>query len=122
MTIGARILFGSFFTAGDFEMTETPSSNAPQASIVDRRKARRQRSLLGTQIIFRNGNCVIGGQILNFSDDGALVRPADVFQCPDKFALKPRYDPPRDCEVMWRKGDRLGIRYVQGPNTSAAQA
>ena len=83
-----------------------------QFSIPNRRNARRQRSLLGAQIIFRNGNCTISGQILNFSDTGALVRPNDLTFCPEKFALKPRFQPPRECEVMWRKGEVLGVRYL----------
>jgi hypothetical protein len=91
-------------------MTET--TNQPEIPIVDRRNARRHRSLLGAQIILRNGNCVVGGQILNVSDAGALVKPADLVSCPEKFALKTRFESPRECEVMWRKGEMLGVRYV----------
>jgi hypothetical protein len=91
-------------------MTEAP--NHTETSIVDRRNARRHRSLLGAQIIFRNGNCAIGGQILNLSDTGAMVRPADLVSCPEKFVLKPRFASPHECEVMWRKGEMLGVRYV----------
>jgi hypothetical protein len=87
-------------------MTEAP--NHTETSIVDRR----HRSLLGAQIIFRNGNCAIGGQILNLSDTGAMVRPADLVSCPEKFVLKPRFASPHECEVMWRKGEMLGVRYV----------
>jgi hypothetical protein len=83
-----------------------------QFPILNRRNARRQWSLLGAQIIFRNGNCVISGQILNFSAAGALVRPNDLTLFPEKFTLKPRFEPPRECEVIWRKGDTLGVRYV----------
>ena len=93
-------------------MTEAPLLDRPDASPTDRRRARRQRSLLGAQIIFRGGHCAMTGQILNFSDTGALVRPRDVFLCPEKFTLKPRFEAQRDCEVMWRKGDMLGVRYM----------
>jgi hypothetical protein len=83
-----------------------------QFPIVNRRCARRQRSILGAQIIFRNGGRAIGGQILNFSDTGALVRSNDLTLCPEKFVLKPRFEAPRECEVMWRKSEMLGVRYV----------
>jgi hypothetical protein len=33
--------------------------------------------------------------------------------CPNKFILRPRFDPARECEVMWRKGDLLGVRFVE---------
>jgi hypothetical protein len=91
-------------------MTEAP--NHPETTVTDRRHARRHRSLLGAQIIFRNGNCVVGGQILNVSDAGALVKPVDLASCPEKFVLKTRFESPRECEVIWRKGETLGVRYT----------
>ena len=87
------------------------SANAEQMGS-ERRTARRKRSLLGAQIIFRDGNCVMNAQILNFSEDGALVRPSDLGLCPERFALKPRFEQPRNCEVRWRKGETIGVRYV----------
>ena len=80
--------------------------------LAERRAARRQRCLVGAQIIFSDGKCAISGQILNFSDTGAMVRPADIVQCPDEFALKPRYEAPRACQVTWRKAEMLGVRYL----------
>jgi hypothetical protein len=106
---GGRAIVGVSITAS-FDMTE--ASNHPETSIADRRNARRQRSLFGAQIIFQRGNCAIPGHILNVSDTGAMVRPADIFSCPEKFTLKPRFDPPRSCEVVWRRGEMLGVRYV----------
>ena len=93
-------------------MTDALLPNQSEAPIAERRAARRHRSLLGAQIIFRNGNCAIGGQILNVSDTGALVKPSDLSLCPERFALKQRFGQPRDCEVRWRKGEMVGVRYV----------
>lgn len=92
-------------------MTEAPLLD-PDVSTADRRHARRHRALMGAQIVFRNGFCSMGSQILNVSATGALLKPADVAVCPEKFTLKPRFDPPRDCEVIWRRGEMLGVRYV----------
>ena len=89
--------------------TEAPP---PKTVIFERRHERRHRSLMGAQIIFRNGNCIVGGHILNVSEAGAMVRPADIVSCPNRFSLKPRFESPRECEVMWRKGEVLGVRYV----------
>jgi hypothetical protein len=86
-------------------MTQAPSP-------AERRNTQRTRSLLGAQIVFRGGNCAINGQILNFSETGALVRPADLSLCPEQFALKPRFEKARPCEVVWRKGGTVGVRYV----------
>lgn len=50
--------------------------------------------------------------ILNVSETGAMLRPLEIALCPNKFVLRPRFDPVRDCEVVWRKDDVLGVRFV----------
>jgi hypothetical protein len=89
---------------------KTDVSTAPTD---DRRRLQRRRSLLGAQIIFRNGNCAMSCQILDISETGALLRPLELALCPNKFVLRPRFDPPRQCEVVWRKGEVLGARFVE---------
>jgi hypothetical protein len=81
------------------------------SAIAERRLLQRRRSLLGAQITFRNGNCSMSCQILDFSETGALLRPLEISLCPNKFVLKPRFDPSRECEVLWRKGEVLGVRF-----------
>jgi hypothetical protein len=64
-------------------------------------------------IVFNKGHCSLGCQILDVSDTGALVMPADMFLCPrDEFVLKPRVGSSRDCEVVWRKMDKVGVRFI----------
>ena len=87
-------------------------ADALATATVERRHFSRRRSLLGAQIIFRNGNCSMSCHILDISETGASLRPVEATMCPNKFALKPRFDPPRECEVIWRKGDVLGVRFV----------
>jgi hypothetical protein len=67
---------------------------------------------MGAQIIFRNGYCSMKCHIEGVSEGGALLRPADIILCPNSFVLKPRFDPSRNCEVVWRKGATLGVRFV----------
>ena len=81
-------------------------------AIVERRGSPRHRTLQGAQIIFRDGLCSMSGHILNVSETGAMLRPLELALCPNKFVLRPRFDPPRLCEVIWRKGDVLGVRFV----------
>jgi hypothetical protein len=38
--------------------------------------------------------------------------PADVTQCPSEFVLKQQIGRERDCEVVWRKGGVVGVRYI----------
>jgi hypothetical protein len=78
----------------------------------DRRRTRRRLTLKRASIVFRNGYCSLSCQILDTSETGALLRVADFMTCPNNFVLKPTFDPPHDCEVVWRKGEVLGIRYL----------
>ena len=91
-------------------MSTSAAEHQPVA--IERRHSRRSRSLVGARIVFRNGNCSMGCLVLNISDEGALVQPDDIFLCPKTFELKPRLGPPRQCEFVWRKGDKIGVRFV----------
>ena len=92
-------------------MTEAPLTD-DAALITERRHARRHRVLMGARIIFRDGLWSMAGHILNVSDTGAMLRPAHIAVCSEKFSLKPPADSPQKCEVVWRKGEILGVRYV----------
>jgi hypothetical protein len=78
----------------------------------DRRHDPRRRVLKGALIVFNGGHCTLGCQILDVSETGALVRPSDIFLCPVEFVLQPRVGPPRDCEVVWRKAETVGVRFI----------
>jgi hypothetical protein len=92
--------------------TSSPPLSDDGVPFVERRRTPRRRALIGAQTIFRNGYCSMRCHIEAVSEGGALLRPADITLCTDKFILKPRFDPPRDCEVVWWKGETLGVHYV----------
>src|ERR1700730_3302755 len=78
----------------------------------NRRRSQRRQVLKSAVIIFRGGHCAVGCHILDTSDTGARLRPKDITLCPAEFVLKPLVGPSRDCEVIWRKGTTLGVRYL----------
>jgi hypothetical protein len=79
---------------------------------VDRRGTRRQRVLKKGLILFNDGRSSLSCQILDMSDIGAKLLPIDVFSCPGEFVLKPQSGEHYHCEVMWRRGDRIGVRFL----------
>ena len=87
-------------------------AHAVPETFEDRRQSRRRRSLLGARIVYRDGYCSMGCLILDISDTGALLKPDDIFGCPKTFTLAPRLAPPRKCEIAWRKGEKLGVRFI----------
>jgi len=81
-------------------------------SVAERRGNRRQRVLKKGLIVFDNGHASVGCQILDISERGAKLYPADVLSCPCEFMLNIQATESRQCEVMWRKGSVLGVRFV----------
>ena len=78
----------------------------------ERRVAPRRRVLKNALIVFNSRFCTHRCFILNMSDTGAQLMPQDAIECPSEFVLKPSIGQERDCEVVWRKGELVGVRYV----------
>jgi hypothetical protein len=78
----------------------------------NRRSSPRKRVLRRALIVYRDGHCTLGCNILNVSETGALLMPADLGLCPSMFVLKPQDGPQHRCEVVWRKGGMVGVRFV----------
>ena len=88
-----------------------PPAAASSEPEIQRRQSPRRRVLKGALIVFRRRQCSMRCRILDLSDTGALLAPMDVLLCPKEFVLKPDVGEPRNCEVRWRKADRLGVRF-----------
>jgi hypothetical protein len=88
-----------------------PAPAAKPGGGQDRRHGTRRRVLKSAQIVFNGGRCSMTCHILDASETGALIVPADILLCPDEFLLKPLSSPQRVCAVAWRKGTRIGVRY-----------
>jgi hypothetical protein len=94
-------------------MASADRGGSPDETGVEQRHHPRRRVLQKALIVFDNGNCSMGCQILDMSDTGAKLMPADIILCPREFVLKPQNGEPRHCAVMWRKATQVGVRYVE---------
>ena len=77
-----------------------------------RRDSPRRHVLRRALIVYRGGYCTLGCNILNVSESGARLMPADMTLCPSTFVLKPQDGPPHHCEIVWRKGGMIGVRFL----------
>lgn len=77
-----------------------------------RRNHPRKRTLKGGQIIYSNGNCTADCLILNMSDGGASLQATDVIDLPLHVTLKDKQGKSYKCEVCWRHGKKLGVRFI----------
>ncbi len=82
------------------------------AQIRERRKRRRKALLSSAKIVCRNDGGAMLCVVLNISEGGAKLRPADMPSCPDKFTLQLGDSHTRECEVVWRNQAFLGVRFV----------
>ena len=83
----------------------------PQKSS-ERRRASRPRVLKGATLVFNGGNCSMNCQVLDLTKTGARLKPEDILLCPKEFTLKFNYGLVHDCEVKWRKGNMLEVRFL----------
>jgi hypothetical protein len=95
------------------EIQGSDSLKSSETVSVDRRNNPRRRALKTGLIVYRGGNCTMGCRILDSSDTGASLMPADIMTCPKEFILKPSVGASRSCEVVWRQGEVIGVRYLR---------
>ncbi|MCZ6859151.1 MAG: PilZ domain-containing protein [Alphaproteobacteria bacterium] len=83
-----------------------------KASKLERRVQNRRKTLGNGVIYFASGSYAMDCVILDLSESGARIRPADAPTCPDEFLLDSKEVGRVFCEVMWRRNDLIGVRFV----------
>ncbi len=83
----------------------------------DRRSAARQRTIKTGTIVYDNNQCTMDCVILDVSEQGGRIQPADVLACPDSFILKIKAGATHHCQVVNQDGNKFGVRFVEAPNT-----
>ncbi len=77
------------------------------------RVARRQRVLKDGKIVFNSNSSIIDCTIRDMSETGARIICDHPEGVPDECRLVTLRDNMiRDVRVMWRRGDKLGIRFT----------
>jgi len=82
-----------------------------RSSKLERRNLDR-RKMLGRGIVsFAGGSCAMDCVVLDLSEGGARIRPADALTCPDEFLLATKKGGRVTCQVVWRRADLIGVRF-----------
>lgn len=84
----------------------------------EHRIAPRHRTLKGGKIAYANDACVVDCVIRNLSLTGAsLVVPMTV-GIPSNFTLVDAHGGTRHpAQIVWRKGERVGVRFMDSPDS-----
>lgn len=80
--------------------------------VMERRTSQRKEVLTGGRIIYGCGRREMYCVIIDVSDSGARLVPARLRNCPDKFSLIIAHQPARDCEVVWRDRESVGVKFT----------
>ena len=84
------------------------------AEEAESRQSKRRRMIKSADIIFKHMGCLMSCRVMDLSDVGAKLQPDDPPACPDRFVLHMNSGSAHHCEVAWRHGDTVGVRFT-GP-------
>jgi hypothetical protein len=76
----------------------------------DRRNDARSRALKSGKIVFNSRWSIIDCTVRNLSDTGCCLQLGDPVGVPDRFELEVGPST-RNCRVMWRKDNRIGVQF-----------
>jgi hypothetical protein len=77
-----------------------------------RRGSQRRQLIHRGLIVYGGGFCTLECNILDVSETGAMLVPSDMALCPKVFVLKVYDGPSHQCEVVWRKVWKIGVRFL----------
>jgi hypothetical protein len=83
------------------------------------RSSARRRVLKRAQINFRRGTAAIDCTVRDMSEDGARLLVASVVGIPDLFELAISGEPTRQCRLIWRKADQIGVAFISPGDADA---
>lgn len=94
------------------EVLSPANDDSEIATGAERRTHKRIKVLRPGQIIFRNGNCVMDCMVIEMSEGGAALKPANLLDCPKSFTLSIKDGPSHQSEVCWQYGDKIGVKFL----------
>ncbi len=93
-----------------------PPTAGIDSSDESKRRNPRRRILKRAIIAYSGRHLTVECAVRDLSDAGARLMTTDHRQIPDSFELLIELDGfEADCEVVWRRSDSLGVRFVAPP-------
>jgi PilZ domain-containing protein len=89
-----------------------PNSDKPWGTPrEERRRLARKGMRMSGKIVHKYSRRAVSCVILNLSATGAKLLTADILDCPDEFELRMTGQRSRECKVVWRNQDALGVKF-----------
>jgi hypothetical protein len=100
--------------------SDTDGSAPADPKSDNNRSAPRRRVLKSGLVAFNQRHATLSCAVRDLSDTGALLRLSEVAHVPQRFELIIDLDGlEADCEVMWRRGRDIGVRFSAPPRKAA---
>jgi len=88
----------------------------------ERRGSRRQKSFLRGFVYFDKGRGVMSCLVRDFSDQGARIILSETIVLPDSVKLHiPQRDETHEAHVQWRRGDEIGLAFINAKQGASPQ-
>jgi PilZ domain len=88
----------------------------------EQRRALRRRVLKAGLVAYNERHSTLSCTVRDISDTGARVRVDGSVSAPDTFELIIQIDGlEASCEVVWRNGNEVGVRFLGAPRMVAAK-
>jgi hypothetical protein len=95
---------------------------APAQKVGDGRSASRRRILKAGIVAFNDRHSTLPCTVRDLSTTGARLRVNGSVNAPDTFELIIELDGlEASCQVVWRKVDQIGVRFLSAPRIVAAR-
>ncbi len=92
----------------------------PDAESDEDRTAPRRRALKSGIVSYNGGNITFSCVVRDVSETGARIRTDAGHHAPDMFRLLIELDGlVADCEVVWRDGQQIGVRFIGQPELAS---
>jgi DNA-binding NarL/FixJ family response regulator len=78
----------------------------------DRRASPRRRTIRRASILVDGKSGIMDGMVLDMSETGAKIRPADIAGLPSRFELRCGFGQTYLCEIVRRSAFYLGVQFV----------
>ena len=77
----------------------------------ERRRSARRGLRMSGKVVHKHSRRMVRCLVLNLSATGAKLWTADILHCPDEFELRMTGQGSRECKVVWRNQDALGVKF-----------
>lgn len=87
-------------------------SAATKSGAAERRRLPREKILKSGIIVYDRGTKTMDCMLINFSEEGAKLRPLDALALPQTFELRIGRNAVYFCEFLRRTGCDIGVRFL----------